>query len=283
MNPSSLLSPPNASGVAIVIPVFNQLAYTRDCIESLRAAGTADARIIVVNNGSTDGTREFLEANPQIKAIHNPGNLGCGGAWTQGAKISNLPWTVIMNNDVLVPRGCMENLSDFATEQGFDIVSPAMCEGEMDYGLAAHAAEFMQRMKGVYRPGIAHGVCFVVHRRVFDAIGYFDGDPKLGGYEDDEYFRRAREAGFRLAMTGRAFLHHFGSITQKSIRAESGGKIRTLGDREYYRRKTGQTWLKRKMTQVRNGVHQAWWRRSELRRFGRTLHEIRLDGTRHYK
>lgn len=282
MNPSVTGSPKN-SDVAIVIPVFNQLAYTRGCIGSLRAAGIADPQIIIINNGSTDGTFEFLTANPQIQAVHNRDNLGCGAAWTQGAKLPNRPWIVIMNNDVLVPGRCLENLAEFATQEGFDIVSPAMCEGEMDYDFAAHAADFMQRMKNVYRFGIAHGVCFMVHRRVFDSIGYFDSDPKLGGYEDDEYFRRARAAGFRLAMTGRAFLHHFGSVTQKSIKAASDGKITTLGNREYYRRKTGQTWLKRKIAQVRNGARHAWWRRLELWRFGWTLHELRLDGTWRYE
>ena len=269
--------------MAIVIPVLNQVAYTRGCIDSLRAAGIADTRIIIINNGSSDGTVEFLAANPQIQAIHNPGNLGCGGAWTQGAEISKFPWTIIMNNDVLVPRDCIGNMVEFATQGRFDIASPAMCEGEMDYDLAAHAAEFMQRMSSAYRSGIAHGVCFMVHRRVFDAIGFFDSDPQLGGYEDDEYFRRARKAGFRLAITGRAFLHHFGSITQKSIKAASGGAITTLGNREYYRRKTGQTWLKRKVAQVRNGARDAWWRRSELSRFGRSLHELRLGGTWRYE
>ena len=45
---------------------------------------------------------------------------------------------------------------------------------------------------------MAHGVCFMVHRRVFEAIGYFDGDPKLGGYEDDEISaaRAARASGW---------------------------------------------------------------------------------------
>ncbi len=278
MNPSSITGPPKISDVAIVIPVFNQLAYTRGCVDSLRAAGIADEQVIIINNASTDGTLEYLNANPRIQTAHNPANLGCGGAWTQGSKLSKATWTVVMNNDVLIPRGCMEGLVDFAAKENFDIVSPAMREGEMDYDFAAHAAQLMQQMKDAYREGIAYGVCFMVHRRVFDVIGYFDNDPKLGGYEDDEYFRRARKAGFRLAVTGRGFLHHFGSITQKSIKANSGGKIKSLGDREYYRRKTGQTWVKRKIAQMRNTVREVQWQRSELSRFGRTLHQKREDG-----
>jgi hypothetical protein len=208
--------------VSIVIPVFNQLTYTTNCLKSLNDAGIPDSRVTIVNNASTDGTTEFLAARPQIRAVNNPENRGCGCAWTQGAKISGTTWTLVMNNDVLVPPGCIEGLISFAEERKFDIVSPAMCEGEEDYDFPAHAADFMRRLRDAFRRDVAHGVAFLVHRRVFDAIGYFDGDPKLGGYEDDEYFRRARGAGFCIAITGRAFLHHFGSITQKSIQAKSG-------------------------------------------------------------
>jgi len=276
------MSAPENLDFAITIPVFNQLHYTAQCLESLARAGIAEARIVVVNNGSSDGTAELLAAHPQIRAIHNSKNLGCGPAWTQGARASTSRWTVVMNNDVLVPSGCMEGLVDFAEKESLDIVSPATCGGDMDYDFAAHAAEFMKQMKGVARRGVAHGVCFMVHRRVLDAIGYFDGDPKLGGYEDDEYFRRARRAGMRLAMTGSAFLHHFGSVTQKSIKVASPGKIKNLGDREYYRRKYGLTWPKRKVVQLRNGLRRAWWKHSEMWRFGRTLHSKRSQGEWRY-
>jgi GT2 family glycosyltransferase len=272
------MSEPDNLDVTITIPVFNQIHYTAQCLEGLKRASIADEQIIVVDNGSTDGTAEFLAARPQIRVIHNLKNLGCGAAWTQGAQASTSTWTVVMNNDVLVPPGCMEGLVKFAEREHLDIVSPATCGGEMDYDFAAHAAGFMERMKGVSRRGVAHGVCFMVHRCVFDAIGYFDSDPKLGGYEDDAYFRRARRAGLRLAMTGHAFLHHFGSITQKSIKAASQDKIKSLGDREYYRRKTGQTWPKRKLHQIKQGIRSAWWKHSELWRFGRTLHEKRQEG-----
>lgn len=264
--------------VTVTMPVFNQLHYTKQCVESYQRAGVADEKIIIVNNASTDGTEIFLTEHPQIKAVNNPNNLGCGAAWTQGAKLSASEWTMVTNNDVLVPPGFIEGLISFAEEKKFDIVSPAMCEGEADYDFASHAAEFMQRMQNVFRSDVAHGVCFAVHRRVFESIGYFDSDPKLGGYEDDEYFRRARCAGFRLAITGCAFLHHFGSITQKSIKAASCDKIKSLGDREYYRRKTGQTWPKRKWSQIKNNLRRAWWKNTELRKFGQTLSTKRRDG-----
>ena len=80
--------------IAIVIPVFNQLHYTRQCVASLNRAGVADAQIIIVNNASTDGTAEFLAAHPEIRVVSNKTNIGCGPAWTQGARLSSAEWTV---------------------------------------------------------------------------------------------------------------------------------------------------------------------------------------------
>jgi GT2 family glycosyltransferase len=153
-----------------------------------------------------------------------------------------------------------------------------MCEGELDYDFSTYTAKFIRTMHSAKRRGVASGVCFMVHRQVFNSIGLFDDDPKLGGYEDDEFFRRARRFRFRLATTGRAFIHHFGSVTQKSIKAARKMPKKELGNREEYRCKTGQTWIKRKITQVRTGVRGVWWKKTELWRFGRTLHEKRFGG-----
>jgi GT2 family glycosyltransferase len=268
--------------ICITIPVFNQLHYTRQCVESLNQGGIADAQIIIVNNASTDGTAEFLTSRPQIQAIHNPKNLGCGAAWTQGAQASKSTWTVISNNDVLFAPDTFSELIHFAEDRRADVASPAMCEGEADYDFPAYAANFMRTMAAVVRWNIASGSCFMVHRRVFEKIGFFDDDPKLGGYEDDEFFRRARRAGFRLAITGRAYYHHFGSATQKSIKASLNQPSASLGDRTYYRKKTGQTWVKRKTTQLKHAARSFWWKNAEQLRYGHTLHEKRIGGKWYY-
>ena len=275
MTPPPELNPAN---LAIVIPVFNQLHYTRQCVDCLNRAGVADGQIIIVNNASTDGTKEYLATRPGIRALHNETNRGCGFAWNQGAKLSQATWTIIANNDILVPSGCLENLASFAEEEKIDVASPAMCEGAADYDWQAYAAEFMRVMAPMARRDIASGSFFMVHRRVFDAIGFFDEDPKLGGYEDDEFARRARRRGFRLAITGRAYYHHFGGATQKSIKASLNRPNMSLGDRTYYRKKTGQTWPKRKWNQIRHALRVKWWKTTERLRSGHTLHETRIDG-----
>lgn len=263
---------PDQAQLAIVIPVFNQLHYTRQCVDTLNRAGVADDQIIIINNASTDGTAEFLAAHPQIQAVNNEGNVGCGPAWTQGAKLSAAEWTLVLNNDVLVPAGCFEGLISFAVENQYDIVCPAMREGEADYDWQTHAADFMKKMRDVRRDDIGHGVGFMVHRRVFEKIGYFNN---FGGYEDDDFFRRARSAGFRQAMTGRAWLHHFGSVTQKSTKFKV---VMTREHRDRYRQVIGRNWLQRKIHQWKQSLRGWRWRQTELRQHGNTLWERRRGG-----
>ena len=277
------MSAPNNLDVTVTIPVFNQLHYTTQCVESLNRAGIADSQMIIVNNASTDGTAEFLGRRPVIRSIHNSLNRGCGHAWNQGAKAAASTWTVVSNNDVIFAPDTFLELVRFAEEHRVDIASPAMCEGEADYDFPTHAREFTRWMSAVTRWQVASGSCFMVHRRVFEKIGFFDDDPKLGGYEDDEFFRRSRSAGFRLAITGRAFYHHFGGTTQKSIRTSLNRPDMSLGDRTYYRKKTGQTWGKRKVAQVKHGVRAFWWKNIERLRYRHTLHENRIGGEWYYR
>jgi N-acetylglucosaminyl-diphospho-decaprenol L-rhamnosyltransferase len=257
--------------VAIVIPVFNQAHYTTQCLDSLHSAGVADSSVFVVDNASTDETPACLAARSQIHVIRNSTNRFCS-AWSQGARAAGpATWTVVLNNDVLIPRGWLEGLTQFAEQEGFDVVSPALCEGQQDYDFTTHATQFMAKMAHARRRGLANGACFMVHRRVFDAIGYFDEDPRLGGYQDDEFFRRCRQNGFRLALTGRSFLHHFGSVTQKAVVARMDQPGVSLGDRSYYRQKYGLTWFKRQREGWFQKLVTAKWRLTERLRYGCTL------------
>ena len=65
---------------SVVIPALNQLHYTQQCIESLLASGVPAQSLLVIDNGSSDDTPDWLASRPDIPSLRNPVNLGCGGA-----------------------------------------------------------------------------------------------------------------------------------------------------------------------------------------------------------
>jgi len=268
----------------VVIPVLNQLDYTRQCVDSLLASGTPADALLVIDNGSDDATPQWLTSRPEVPSVRNRVNLGCGGAWTQGALLAGAAeWVVLLNNDVLVSDRAMDRMLDAADHHGLDVVSPALGEGPLDYDFVGHAAAFCARMAGTLRRGWFHGVGFAVRRRVFEAIGFPDTDRQLGGREDVEYLVRCTRHGIPVGTVGDALLHHFGSITQKAIKLETGQG--DLGDRDHFYRKLGMGWLERKRFKRERRASALRWAADEMGEHGCALHMQRVDGrweaTRH--
>ncbi len=278
--------------VAIVIPVLNQLAYTQGCLRCLAADLAAGVRVIVVDNGSTDGTREWLAgpgATPGLTVIRNEQNRGCAPAWNQGVAAANVrntnieemapDWVVVLNNDVLLPAGWLAALLGAAERHGLDVVCPAMRERDQNYDFETYARDFTTRLGGVVRRGGAHGVCFAVRRAVFETIGGFDEAFRIGQFEDADFFRRARLAGFRSGVVGACFLHHFGSVTQDALSDTKKQRPYEAENRAHFRKKWKLGWARRRWEKATDGLLAWWWCTTERARFGHTLHE-KWDGTR---
>lgn len=269
-------------GVSIVIPLFNQVEYTRQCVESLRRHKMENAEVLLIDNGSTDGTSEYLVSCTDLNIIRNRANLGCAGAWNQGVRETSSEWVVILNNDVIVSSGWLTGLLAAAELEGLDVVSPGIREGEHNYDIESYARDYVERMKNVVRHGMADGICFMVHRRVFETIGLFDENFRIGQFEDTDFFRRAKESGFRLGTTGRSFIHHFGSVTQKALAQGEVERPYMAENRAYYRKKWHQTWWQRLLLRRRLKLRKFFWRTWEKTRYGHSLKENWLDGRLHY-
>jgi N-acetylglucosaminyl-diphospho-decaprenol L-rhamnosyltransferase len=268
--------------ITIVIPLYNQLKYTRLCLDSLRSHGTAGAQLLLIDNGSADGTAEYLAGCAEAAVIANPENLGCAGAWNQGVRAAETDWVLFLNNDVLVSPGWLEGLLAFAEEGQLDVVSPAIREGEYNYDIVSYAREFVARMAGFARLGVADGICFMVRRQVFATIGLFDEKFRIGQFEDADFFRRAKAAGFRLGTTGRSFIHHFGSVTQDSIRKSKKVRPYEAENRAYYRQKWQLSWWRRFREKRLARWRELGWRTAERLRQGHTLKEKWLGGRLRY-
>jgi N-acetylglucosaminyl-diphospho-decaprenol L-rhamnosyltransferase len=261
----------------VVIPVLDQLRYTEQCVVSLLAHGTPAEAILVIDNGSKDDTPQWLAAHPEIRSVRNAVNLGCGGAWTQGALLAQSDWAVLLNNDVVVSDRAIDAMLDAADRHGLDVVSPSLAEGSLDYDFAAHSAAFVQAMQGTVRRGWFHGVCFAVRRKVFEAIGFPDTDRRLGGREDVEFLVRCLRNGVPVGTVGDALLHHFGSITQKAIKLETGQK--DLGDRDYFYARVGMNWLARKRFKAERVRSARAWIAAEHSEHGYAMHMLRENGS----
>lgn len=308
--------------VAIVIPVLNQLAYTQGCVRCLQPDLAAGVPVIVVDNGSTDGTREWLATQPALTAIRNEQNRGCAPAWNQGVRAAGLlrntrestaspwdrragdalnaqqsdariapaapgtplaaeppDWVVVLNNDVLLPNGWLTALLGAAERNGLDVVCPAMRERDQNYDFEVYTRDFIARLAAVVRRGGAHGVCFAVRRAVFERIGGFDEAFRIGQFEDADFFRRARLAGFRLGVVGACFIHHFGSVTQDALSDTKKQRPYEAENRAHFRKKWKLGWARRRWEKAADGLRDWWWRTTERARFGHTLHE-KWDGER---
>ncbi len=264
---------------AVVIPVLNQLAYTQACLRCLEPDIAAGVRVVVIDNGSTDGTGDWLKVQSGITVVSNAENRGCAAAWNQGWRAAGeAEWLVILNNDVLLPAGWLNGLFGAAEREGLEVVSPAMRERDQNYPFAEYAAEFIATMRGTIRREVAHGVCFAVKREVFAKVGEFDEGFRIGQFEDSDFFRRCRIAGFKLGIVGDCFIHHFGSITQDALRG--GPKVRPYEaeNRAYYRAKWKIGWWRRRWEKFTSRRALKRWRDAELAAHGRTLHEKWEDG-----
>ena len=259
----------------ITFACYNQLDYTKQFIASLDRDEVDFSRIVAVDNGSTDGTRDWLREQGFGAVILNNRNLGCGAAWNQGALAIQSKWTVVMNNDVVCAKGWLRNLLASAEANQLHIASPAMVEGELNYDFAHWAQEAEAKMQGYVRKNAPHAVCMAIREDVWAEIGYFMPVPKLLGYEDGIFFQRATEAGLNTGTTADSWLHHYGMTTQKALKLEMKLDQRdSLGNRNLMRLYMAQSWFARKLSRhLRRSLVKAACA-YELATYGKSVHAL---------
>jgi N-acetylglucosaminyl-diphospho-decaprenol L-rhamnosyltransferase len=265
----------------VVIPVLNQLHYTQQCVASLLSSGVDPTSLLVIDNGSTDDTPGWLASRHDIRSVRNPVNLGCGGAWTQGALLSERDWVVLLNNDIVCAHNFIQAQLDAADRHGLQVVSPSLVEFDLDYDLQQFTPEFLAKMSGALRPGWFHGVCFSVRREVFQKIGFLDTDRLLFGREDAEFLARCRRHGLSVGTVGDALMHHFGMITQTAMKKEQG--VSKFGDHRYFYDKIGLSWWGRQQAKFARKSQTRRWCDDELALRGMTMHMVHRNHQVEYR
>lgn len=256
---------------SLVIPVYNQLDYTRQCLASIARCTDQPYELIIVDNASTDGTHEFL-CDVKATIITNQHNLGCAKAWNQGIRASGGDVVGILNNDIVVTPGWLKGLAAFMEKTGYGLVSPSAREGKLEYDLPGYAQEFVQQCAGATRQGDMYAACMLIRRNVFERIGMFDEGFSYGGCEDTDFLWRMKQAGFSVGMTGSVLIHHFSMVTQDAIK-RSETRAYSAENLAHFKKKWNRTvrgnWAERRWTDLKN----KWIRRYERFRYGHTLIE----------
>lgn len=121
--------------VAVLIAVHNRLHFTSRCITCLKSAlQNAELRIIVIDDGSTDGTSEWLTVNaPDVRQLKGDGNLWFGGGTQMGidyakANLADVDYVMTLNNDAFVEPGCVDAL--IAESRGHSTVGALVLNDE---------------------------------------------------------------------------------------------------------------------------------------------------------
>lgn len=217
---------------SLILLTRNNLEYTKLCLESIRKYTPEPHEIIVVDNGSTDGTVEYLQEQPDVKLIENGYNLGFALGNNRGLREAKGEYIVFLNNDVVVTEGWLTRLLVCAREddevgavgpRSNYVVGPQLVPN-VPYGDNLEAMQEFARAWSLEHAGRwdsvprVIGFCMLVKRAVIEKIGGFDPIFGTGNFEDDDFCLRLQLAGFTIKITHDVFVHHFGSKTFQSER-----------------------------------------------------------------
>nr|WP_319490055.1 glycosyltransferase [uncultured Caproiciproducens sp.] len=212
--------------VSIVVLAYNHLDYTKQCIDSLyRYTSHIDFELILINNGSSDGTEAYFCSLPNAIKISFPHNIGVDKAINYGFRMAGGKYTLNLSNDIVVTSNWLDNLIQCAqSDERIGMVVPVCgaSSNNQQVDLGYHSLEEMQRLAKDYNisnPNLwEERVKLVTYTCLFrtevqKAMGGFDEEFNPGAYDDDAISFRIRRSGYHLMLAKDTYVHHFGSVT----------------------------------------------------------------------
>lgn len=209
--------------LSIVILTYNQREATIKCLESLK---DIDAEIILVDNGSTDNTREdILELFPDVKLVCNDDNRGVAAGRNIGLKIAKGDWMMILDNDTIVSKSAIESLLSFLKENpSVGLVAPALRD---EYGNVQQSFKpypgIREKLKNLFskksefatlpddekeiEPFYVIGACQLFNSHLLEEVGFLD-ENIFYGPEDADFCIRVRQVGKRVVCLPQISIIH---------------------------------------------------------------------------
>jgi len=210
--------------VSIIIPVFNRRDMTERCLESIaRSSNRATYEVVVVNNGSTDGTAEFLSGiEGDFTAITCRTNEGFAAACNRGVRIATGRYILLLNNDTEVTDDYLDNLLNAAAS----LPSAGAVGAKLLYpnGRVQHAGIAFNDEKMPYHifqnfdsnhPAVCDSremkavtaACMLIRRETYTKIGGLD-ESYRNGFEDVDMCLRLVEAGHTNYYCSESTVYH---------------------------------------------------------------------------
>lgn len=175
--------------IDFVIVSYNTIGLLKALYGQLRNMHV-DRNIIIVDNASTDGTREWLNRLSIPTVIVNDENRGYATAANQGAAKGAAEFIGFLNTDVILVDGWLDGVMLAFEDADVVAVTPEMVDADGE----------------PYRHDYINGACLVVRRGFFEAIGGFD-DEFTFGHDDTDFTFRVEEAGRRWTKSTPAITH----------------------------------------------------------------------------
>lgn len=236
--------------LAIIIPVYNQLFYTKQLIESIKkerenCKEIDNLIVFIINNASTDETYEYLQSNEYksyqpnlvLSYFNCEENLGYGGGVNVGIKLVKEKYEncdfLILNNDMLLLPNCIDNLVKTAySREDIGIVGAKLLFSD---GLIQHGGAFLnvfgwgQHIGAGQRDDLyldvnepkemeyVTGACIFLKREVIKKVGLFDERFEKGYFEEVDYSYRARQYGYKTFYCPTSKLIHYENVTSKDV------------------------------------------------------------------
>ena len=220
--------------ISVVIVTWNGRMYLEDCLRAALAQSGVTAEIILVDNGSSDGTADFVRTTfPQVRLIELSDNHGFAGGSNAGAKAARGDFLAFLNNDTIPDSAWLRSLRNgvdarssflLATSRIVYMHDPSIIDSAGDglfraggafkrhHGTAADAAASSREVFGMC------GAACLISRKVFEELGGFDED-FFASHEDVDLSYRARLRGYRCRYVADAIVKHHGSATVGRVSA----------------------------------------------------------------
>jgi GT2 family glycosyltransferase len=207
-----------------IVVTHNGSSWIEACLQSLFLS-SCSLKIVVVDNGSTDNTRDIVNNFSDVKLYKNTKNIGFGSANNIGinyALSQNADYVLLLNQDTKIDKFMLENLIDaHSTDNSYGILSPLQMdyEGEkVNPGILDYLSKnseiisdgILGKFKQIYVLPFIPASAWLIPRAVLEIVGGFDSIFFMYG-EDSDYCNRIKFHGYKVGLVPNARVLHWHS------------------------------------------------------------------------